>query len=44
MTVVTDNTKNVLNVVHLLDNITEKNDLTCAAYISKTYCQQYPKI
>lgn len=32
MAVVTDNTKYVLNAVDLLDNITEKNDLTCAAH------------
>lgn len=32
MPVVTDNAKNVLNAVNLLDNITEKNDLTCAAH------------
>jgi len=30
--VVTDNAKNVLNAVNLLDNITEKNDITCAAH------------
>lgn len=30
--VVTDNAKNVLNAVNLLDNITEKNDVTCAAH------------
>ncbi|KAL4123109.1 hypothetical protein QTP88_015339 [Uroleucon formosanum] len=32
MSVVTDNAKNVLNAVNLLDNITEKSDLTCAAH------------
>ncbi|KAL5233952.1 hypothetical protein ACI65C_001362 [Semiaphis heraclei] len=32
MAVVTDNAKNVLNAVNLLDNITEKDDLTCAAH------------
>lgn len=32
MAVVTDNAKNVLNAVNLLDNITENDDLTCAAH------------
>jgi hypothetical protein len=32
MSVVTDNAKNLLNAVNLLDNITEKNGLTCAAH------------
>lgn len=32
MAVVTDNAKNVLNAVNLLNNITEKDDLTCAAH------------
>jgi hypothetical protein len=32
MSVVTVNTKNLLNAVNLLDNITEKNDLICAAH------------
>lgn len=32
MAIVTDNAKNVLNAVNLLDNITEKNDLICAAH------------
>jgi len=32
MSVVTDNAKNVLNAVSLLDNIIGKNDLACAAH------------
>jgi len=45
--VVTDNAKNVLNAVNLLDNITEKNDTTCAAHtlqLAVNNALQYDKI